>query len=268
MFKRLSIPPLVLAIFWSPIAVSAHEFWLEPRTYTPEVEADIPVTLHVGQNFSGAYYPYLIDRFYKFTAEQNEPAAAIDGLEGDDDPAVTLEFEKPRLAIVAYHSKSFELTYEKFEKFESFLQSAGQAHILAQHRSAGKPETEIEERYYRAAKLLLNVGGTGIGEDRFTGMPLELVAERNPYSLSAGEELPVRLLHNGKPIEGVLVTAFQKKAAPEAAQKRRTDKNGRASIPLPNSGAWLLNAVHIVEPAPDEYVHWVSLWASMTFERP
>ena len=52
--------------------------------------------------------------------------------------------------------------------------------FLPDHRAANKPMKEIEERYYWAAKLLFDIGGTGQGEDSSTGMPHELVAERNP----------------------------------------------------------------------------------------
>ncbi|MBT5496725.1 MAG: hypothetical protein HOK54_13355, partial [Alphaproteobacteria bacterium] len=67
-----------------------------------------------------------------------------------------------RLAILAYHSKFFDLNYEKMAKFEKFLGDTGSDKILARHRAAGKPETGIDERYYRAAKLLLNVGGNAM----------------------------------------------------------------------------------------------------------
>jgi uncharacterized GH25 family protein len=267
MTQRITIFSLVGALFLGTTTANSHEFWLEPNTYSHKVNEDVGILLKVGQHFGGALYPYLSNRFFKFTTQQDGAAKTVEGLDGDDDPAVKLAFPDERLAILTYHSKSFDLNYEKIAKFKKFLGNTGLDEILKRHRTAGKPETSIDERYYRAAKLLLNVGSKALGEDRFTGMPLELVAERNPYGLAAGEELPVRLLYKGKPIEGILITAFRK-SNPEAAQKRRTDKDGMAMFPLPTSGAWLLNAVHMIEPAPDDGIHWISLWASMTFERP
>ena len=267
MTQRIATFSLVCALFLGSTTANSHEFWLEPNTYSPKVNEDVGILLKVGQHFGGALYPYLSNRFFKFTTQQDGAAKTVEGLDGDDDPAVKLAFPDERLAILTYHSKSFDLNYETIAKFKRFLGNTGLDEILKRHRTAGKPETSIDERYYRAAKLLLNVGSKALGEDRFTGMPLELVAERNPYGLAAGEKLPVRLLYKGKPIEGILITAF-KKSNPEAAQKRRTNKAGLAMIPLPASGAWLLNAVHMIEPAPDDGIHWISLWASMTFERP
>jgi len=77
----------------------------------------------------------------------------------------------------------------------------------------------------------------------------------------------VRLLFNGKPIEGVQITAFSR-ADPGNRQRVRTDADGRAKIALPTAGPWLLNAVHMLPPTPPEKADWTSLWASMTFARP
>ena len=82
--------------------------------------------------------------------------------------------------------------------------------LLPDHRPANKAAKEIEERFYGAAKLLCDIGGAGQGEDSFTGMPLELVAERNPYSLGPGKAFPVRLLKDGAPVAGFLLRVLPK----------------------------------------------------------
>ena len=95
-------------------------------------------------------------------------------------------------------------------------------------------------------------------------MPLELVADSNPYALEPGESLPVLLLRDGTPIAGVLVTAFAK-SMPKMVQRVRTDKDGRVLIELNASGPWLINAVHMTEPPAFARVDWVSIWASLVF---
>ena len=264
---RFRLPAFVLVMAFSILPVAdAHEFWLEASQYAPPADKDVGLQILVGQRFSGLPYPYLQDRFFKFDARQSGPTTDVDGLEGDDDPVATVSFENPELAVIAYHAKDIDLTYETMEQFEAFLSKEGLERFLPEHRAANKPTKEIEERYYRAAKLLLDIGGTGQGQDRFTGMPLELVAERNPYALGPNDSLPVRLLQDGKPVAGVLVKAFPK-ADPKNVQRVRTDAEGRVSIAINVSGPWLLNAVQFFPPKPDDWVDWVSIWASMTFER-
>ncbi len=261
----LSAIAIVVAFSILP-AANAHEFWLEASDYAPPPDEDIGLQILIGQSFSGLPYPYLENRFFKFESRQSGSVNGIDGLDGDDDPATIVSFDNPGFAVIAYHAKDIDLTYDTMEKFEEFLAKEGLERFLPEHHAANKPTKEIEERYYRAAKLLLDIGGTGQGEDSFTGMPLELVAERNPYSLGPGEALPVRLLQDGAPVAGVLVKAFPK-SDPKNVQRLRTDEAGRVLIDLPVSGPWLLNAVQFFPPKPDDWVDWVSIWASMTFER-
>ena len=254
---------IVLSIFQT---ANAHEFWLETETYTPSVSEDVKLQIFNGEHFRGIPYPYLKDRFFTFESHQGEIAHEIDGLEGDDDPVTTLSFEQPGLAVIAYHARGIYLVYDTMEMFETFLEKEGLQSFLNDHKAFEKRTADIEERCYRAAKLFLNIGGNGEGKDIFTGMPLELVAERNPYALGLGEELPVRLLQDGQPVAGVLVKAFPK-SAPSMVQKHWTDTEGRVSIALPVKGPWMLNAVQLFEPEPNEGVDWISVWASLTFER-
>jgi hypothetical protein len=191
------------------------------------------------------------------------PVKGVDG----NDPALDMKFARAGLTIFSHYSTPEILTFDTLAEFEKYLEIEGLQHIKALHLDQGKPQTRIVERYSRCAKLLMNPGGGRGGADRLTGMPLELVAERNPYELAPGEALPVRLFHQGKPIAGVQITAFSK-ADPMTRQLVRTDAEGRAQIALPQAGAWLLNAVYMEAPRPDDNAHWMSLWASLTFARP
>ena len=257
---------LLLFAFFGSWSAQAHEFWLDPNAYRLAPKQDVQVQIQIGENFEGSPYPYLSDRFFKFVAIQEGTTSDVEGLDGDDDPAVSLSFPTNGLGILAYHAKHIDLTFETFKKFEDYLGKIGQEHRLAQHVSAGKPNVNIEERYYRAAKLLLDIGDGNSGEDLLTGMPLELVVERNPYALPEGEELPIRLYFEGKPISGVLVKAFSQQD-PKSVIRLRTDTEGRVRIGLPTKGPWLINAVHMFEPSPDDGVDWISIWASTIFER-
>ncbi len=46
------------------------------------------------------------------------------------------------------------------------------------------------------------------GEDRLVGMPLELLAEENPY-VTQKSSLPVRLFWQGEPISDIQIRIFQ-----------------------------------------------------------
>lgn len=261
--RFFAIPMIALGAM--SMSATAHEFWLEPDNFSPKPNTNVAISILIGQNFKGNSYPYIRGEYKRFVTIDKRGERPVKGIDGDD-PAVTMKFPQAGLAIMAHYSTAEPLTFETWESFENYLALEGLQHIGPLHRQLGKSLTNIKEIYTRCAKLLLNVGGEG-GEDRATGMPLELVAEGNPYQLAAGEMLPVRLLFNGKPIEGVQITAFSR-AEPANRQHVRTDAEGRARIALPVAGPWLLNAVHMLAPGPRDKADWTSLWASMTFSRP
>jgi uncharacterized GH25 family protein len=146
-------------------------------------------------------------------------------------------------------------------KFDRYLGEEGLERIRGLRKAGEGPVREI---YSRCAKSLLRVGDGSSGYDRALGLELELVPERDPYSLKPGEALPVRLLYRGEPLDGALVIAL---ASPDSKVSART-AGGRASLVLDRPGRWLVKAVHMV-PAPEgSGAEWESLWASLTFELP
>jgi uncharacterized GH25 family protein len=241
----------------------AHEYWLEPARFVLEPGQSVPIHIYVGESFKANSFPYLRDEYKTFViagARGDQPVKATDG----DDP-ILVKPSAPGLTVIASHTVPEKVSFDGWDKFEAYLTYEGLEQIATKHREQGKPTTGIVEHYVRCAKLLLKVG-EGRGDDRALGLPLELVAERNPYTLAPGDMLPVRLLHYGKPIAGVQITAFSK-ADPNARQRVRTDAQGRGRIALPAAGPWLLNAVHMTD-SNTAGVHWQSWWASMTFARP
>jgi uncharacterized GH25 family protein len=97
------------------------------------------------------------------------------------------------------------------------------------------------------------------------GFTLELVAERNPYALRAGEEFPVRLTYEGHPLAGALVVAMNR-LDPSLRQAARSDKDGRVRFRLRSGGLWLIKAVHMIPAPANSKTEWASFWASLTFE--
>jgi uncharacterized GH25 family protein len=94
------------------------------------------------------------------------------------------------------------------------------------------------------------------------------------------DKLTVLVLYNGKPIEGLLVKAWNQPLANGAVPRdpttrqavkpfaqMRTDKNGLADLPLEGNGEWLLSVVHMQPSADKKQADWESRWASLTFAR-
>jgi uncharacterized GH25 family protein len=237
----------------------AHDFWLEPSTFTPAPNQVVSVRLLVGQKFRGEPIPRtasLIEKFALFTAAGE---STVPGREGGD-PAGLVRLAMPGLAIVGYASRNSSVTLEA-DKFEKYLAEEGLERVSAERTKRGETGKGARESFARCAKALLSVGG-GDGADRALGFTLELIAEKSPYAPSTAS-LPVRLLYLGKPLSGALVTAFPYDA-PGAAQSARTDASGRATLDISRRGQWLIKAVHMIPSATPD-ADWQSLWASLTF---
>jgi len=254
------------ALAASRLPLSAHDFWIEPSSFRPAVGSVVEFRLLVGPNFEGEPFPrvpQLLSRFVLFTSappsERDIPGRA------GADPAGALRIESPGLQIAAYRSHNYDVTIDA-AKFESYLKEEGLEKISEIRKKRGDAEKPAREAFSRCAKaLLLSGDSANPGRDRALGLTLELVAEKDPYALGPGGELPVRLLLEGKPLAGALVQALLHGESGATAAVR-TDRQGRASVRLSRPGFWLIKAVEM-SPAPAGVdADWQSLWASLTFE--
>ena len=258
---------IVLALVLSGAAghVSAHDFWVGPSAFRPKVGALVGVRLLVGENMIGDPVPRdpaIIKQFVVATATGTKPVPGRDG----GDPAGVMRVDAPGLLVVGYqsHPRTIELTPDTFERY---LGEEGLDEVRALVADAPGRKT-AREMFSRCAKALLSPDGSpDSGRDRSLGLTLELVAERNPYAIGAGQELPFVLTYDQKPRAGALVIAISQRD-PARKLTARTDRQGRVVFALPVGGAWIVKAVHMVAARPGSGVDWESFWASSTFEVP
>jgi len=251
-------------------ALLAHNFWIEPSTFTPAPGQRLSVRLRVGQELKGDPVPRDPALMRRFVAAGPSGEAPVPGVDNTE-PAGFESFPAPGLYTIVYDGGRSSVELEA-AKFEEYLQQEGLETISARRARQGKSAAGAKEVFSRCAKALLNVGngGAGAGFDRgfdhIWGQRLELVAEKNPYALAGGGELPVRLLYEGKPLAGALVMALQRDR-PEKVTAR-TDSRGRVTLRLDRPGFWLVKAVHMIPAPPDAGADWESFWAALTFALP
>jgi uncharacterized GH25 family protein len=260
------VGPLFLLVLLLAGPLAAHDFWIQPSTFRPAPGQRVAVHLRVGDEFPGDPVPRMQERIEHFTLIDPAGAAAdLPGVPGTDPAGFALP-QKPGRAILVYDSDNASVTLEA-EKFEKYLSDQGLEKISELRRKKGQSQAPGREVYSRCSKALLKVGdGPATGFDRAAGLPLELVPERDPYSLAAGGELPVRLLYLGKPLAGALVEARQPGRPGKIAG--RTDARGRVALRLPAGGFWLVRALHMIAAPAGANADWESFWASLTFELP
>ncbi len=256
---RLGVFVLLAALPASSLL--AHDFWIEPSTFRPALGQNVAVALRVGQDFLGDPVPRSTELFDTFTVRDAAGERNVFGFERRD-PAGILRFDAPGLAIIGYRSKGNPLELPA-AKFEEFLKLEGLERISTLRASRGESQKPDREMFYRYAKSIVACGGKAAGFDRPFGYRFEIVPQTDP---TASGPLRVRVLLDGKPRAGVLVTALHRDD-PEARLAARTDASGRATFALPKAGVWLVKSVEMTPAPAGSDFDWEGLWASLTFER-
>jgi uncharacterized GH25 family protein len=245
-------------------AATAHDVWFEPTTFFPAVDERVGLGLRVGMKHAGEPMPRMSDRIVRFVAiDPDGQAIDVPGLEGRD-PAGLIAPSKAGRWVVGYRSNDSLLELDA-AKFEHYLEEEGLQWVVAERLRRGESAKPSREKYSRAVKAILAVAGSDRGQvTRPLGFTLELVPEQDPYTLTPGAKLGMRLLYEGKPLAGTQFEAFPK-SDPTAMQKGRTGKDGRFAVTLGTSGPWLIKAVHMIAAKGDPEADWKSLWASLAF---
>ena len=263
LIRLWTIPRLAAAFLLWAAPCAAHDFWIEVSNARPPLNGLVSVRLRVGMQFKGDPVPRLQALYRRFTVIDASGEHPLIGQEGME-PAGYLRASIPGLATVIYYSAPSEVELDG-AKFEAYLKDEGLDAISAIRARRGDTAKPAKDAFVRCAKALVDVGGQGeAGYDKVAGLPLELVAERDPCDVKPGGSLPVRLLFNGRPLQGALVVALNQ-ADPTLKVEVRTDRHGRANLPLGKGGSWLIKAVHMIPAAPELHADWQSFWASLTF---
>lgn len=241
-------------------SVHAHDFWLEPSSFKPAAGDVVAISLLVGENMKGDALPRRpqnkIMRFAALDADGERPIAGLAGAQ----PAGRIGIRARGLVRVIYRGAPGLVTLEA-EKFEKYLREEGLDRVVSLRASRGETGKAGRELFSRSARCLIRAGG-GASQDEPAGLPLEIIAETNPYE-PGGDRVVFRVLYEGAPLARTLVVAMNGGRQWSA----RSDAAGRVTLPATAAGLWLVKTVHMVEAAAGSGADWHSLWASLTFER-
>ena len=254
----------LVSSFGAHASLHAHDMWIEPTSFSPELGRVLGLKLRVGDDFRGEPIPRndeMIDRFVVVDAHGQRDVAGRAGA----DPAGLLRVTALGPMIVGYQSRPNPLSLGA-AKFTSYLKEEALDGIIALREQRGQAHADVREQFIRCAKTLVRAGQAGTQPpDRALGLPLELVAEADPSTLEDGQDLPVRLTFLGRALAGVRVVAVNQRN-PWDRLTARSDHDGRVRFRLPAGGTWMVRAVHMVEAPAGTKADWVSYWASVTFD--
>lgn len=241
----------------------AHDTWLLPtsRFVSPGATVDLDLT-------SGMAFPQLEtaikpDRVAKSGYRLGGQTSTLQKQAGSKSLRLRAPLAKEGVATlwVGLAPKSIEL---KPDQVKEYLDEIGAPAAVRQAWQEQTPK-RWRELYTKHAKTFVRVGrpAADLSWGEPAGMALEIVPEKDPTQLSAGMELPVRVLRNGAPLPGFAVGLVRQ--GESQGTLRTTDAQGRIAFKVDRPGLWLLRATDLRKSARQD-TDWESDFATMTFE--
>lgn len=267
------------------VDAAAHDCFLIAKPYRVKQGSQVKIEIHIDDAFPGKHVPWnpeRITRFHQWYGRTLLDSVVPDPLEDSSGVMRNIEQAGLHLFVVDWAARQIEI---EPKAFTTYLQKEGLEQII-KLRKERKEENKLgRERYSRYLKTFV-VQGDGSAfqnpaqrrnpEERdnqdayrhVIGQRLELIPLENPAGRKVGDTLRVRLLYEGKLVQGAKVSATYSGAKQKPgsyAQSYRTNKEGVALFRLTHKGVWLIRTVYML-PSESPEVDWESFWASMTFE--
>ena len=262
--RRLGIAVLAACI---ALPANAHDFWLQPASYWVTPGAPTALSLLVGHGANRQLWDADIRRMTRLFSVGPAGTAELGG--------AIRQGGVGQVSLVArgVHVLALETSLAQSDlpaiRFEEYLRVEGLTPAIEARRRARQTNQPGQEVYSRRAKALVRVGGgPAVEEPHVTtplGLTLEIVPERNPYAVPAGQALPFRIYYMGRPLAGALVKLTNLGADAEPAATSISNASGRVAFTLPRRGAWQLNVVWTRPITGNPTAQFDTTFSSLTF---
>lgn len=229
---------LTLAVCWClPALAPAHDAWVQTNTNLVRTGDAVHIDLMLGNHGND-------HRDFKLAGKLAPESARTFEVYAPGGKSYDL---KPALVDLGYAPKEGFHSAKFVPGRPGLYVAALTADGVVNH---GKPV-----RSYRSAKVMFvasdsldRVAEAQPGFDRPLGHRIELVPEKNPVvPMGPGTPIKVKLLYEGKPLEGVKVCFIPRgvtlKEGGDAEHERTTDREGRAAF-TPKTGTYYLVVAH------------------------
>ncbi len=260
---------LMCLLMSSVFEARAHDCFLIAKPYRAQPGNPVKIAIHIDDEFPGkhvSWNPERITRFQHWHGRVLLDSVIPEPLEDSSGVMRNLQQEGLHLFVVDWAARQIEIEPKAFTQY---LQKEGLDHIVRLRRERKEDTKPGRERYSRYLKTFVTQGtGNQDAYRHVVGQRIELIPLENPAAKKIGDTLRVRLLYEGKPVQGAKVSAVYSGAKVKPGsytQSYRTNKEGVALIRLTHPGIWLVRTVYMI-PAESPDVNWESFWASMTFE--
>jgi len=245
------------------LVVHAHDTWLLPDGGRYDEPTEVTLGLSSGNLFPDAESGFPPERI----------AAASFRLGGKHYPLSVLRVTPEQLLLsMAPHAPGIAAVVVTVEPLdveiddhivEIYFDEINASAAQRKAWSAAGPMRRWQERFVKHAKTYVRFGAGDDAQAWSTpsGATFEILPEADPTALNAGVSLPVRALKNGQPLQGLQLAAIHERKVTGGFVA--TGADGRARIPLPQPGWWLIRGTELRQRDASG-TRWDSDWVSLS----
>lgn len=265
--RAAALTALALATYVG--ALAAHDMFLRPATQFAAEQSTVLVRLLNG-TFSKSENSITRDRLADVAVVSPSGRARLDtalwSVAGDTS-TFTLKTGAAGTYVLGTSTRPRILGLPP-KDFNLYLADDGMPDELAARKKDGTINQPSRERYHKHVKALVQVGARpDSGYKTVLGYPAEIVPLQNPYALTPGATLEVRVLVEGKPVANQFIQYGGRTPTEARVEQRNTRSNaqGIARIPLDRSGTYYVKFIDMQRLTGDADANYESKWATLTF---
>ncbi len=236
MFKKVAF--IVLLVFFAAQSVLAHDTWMEKQN------GDLLVL----RGHGGKAEPYDSALVKEAKAVDAKGQAVQVEIKKNKENASLLTKGNPVIAGALYDSGYWLKTTDGWKK-------------ATKREGKGKYSIVESLKSKQWCKALLAASPES---SKPLGQRFEMVPQKDPLTIAAGDKLTVKVLLDGKPVEGAIITT----SGGHDSQKKnplKTDKDGLATLTVEGAGLHLVKASHKIPAKDDPDADVLSLASTVTF---
>lgn len=258
---------IFISLLFASVAVSAHEFWIQPDKFIYKRGETINLRFLNGENLKGRNWKGSKDDvdvlrlFFEDVSDKNLDK----NLSSQDGDSLQISMLDEGTVVVSLQTKN-SFRDVKANEFNNYLEENGITDVLGHRRKKGDTTKAGLENYQYNSKTILQVGSrTNNTYKQKTGLPVDIIPAEHPYSVSKDGNFKVKLFFWNEALKNTKVSVWHRIGDKISQLDFTTDKEGEIKFFLSAEGEWMVSCVKMVRLEKDLQAEWQSYHATLTW---
>ena len=242
----------------------AQESWLNPKKFHCKNGEKLSVSFLAGNDFIGRPW---VSSAQVADFKLYQISAVLDLLDSiKSDPKNGLEYTLKAEGTYLFSLRSSSILHEiPADTFNIMLKNYELDVVRNQRQksNAGNVTARVSQQFF--AKLIIQVGEKRDETyKKVMGWPVEIIPDRNPASLKAGNQIKFKILFDGKPVFGIRTKVWNRYDNRTTLQNIYTQEDGTIEVRISSPGPWMVTVMQMI-PSKDPGADWQSYQGSFVF---